>query len=51
MAMLYQENNDPELLKALERTWEHLVQKQMFLTGGIGSLRIVEGFGKDYELD
>ncbi|MHA1187391.1 MAG: glycoside hydrolase family 127 protein, partial [Candidatus Heimdallarchaeota archaeon] len=51
MAMLYQENNDPELLKALERTWEHLVQKQMFLTGGIGSLGIVEGFGKDYELD
>ncbi|MHA1366982.1 MAG: glycoside hydrolase family 127 protein [Candidatus Heimdallarchaeota archaeon] len=51
MAMLYQENEDPELLKALERTWEHLVQKQMFLTGGIGSLGTIEGFGRDYELD
>jgi len=51
MAMLYQEKKDPELLKALERTWEHLVQKQMFLTGGIGSLGTVEGFGRDYELN
>jgi DUF1680 family protein len=50
MAMLYQENGDARLLKALKRTWEHLIQKQMFVTGGIGSLGIVEGFGRDYEL-
>ena len=28
-----------------------MVQKRMYITGGIGSLPIIEGFGKDYELD
>ena len=51
MAMLYQENGDEKLLQALLRTWEHLVQKQMFVTGGIGALGHVEGFGRDYELN
>ena len=51
MAMLYQENGDSKLLKGLQRTWQHLVQKQMFITGGIGALGAVEGFGRDYELD
>ncbi|NHJ05349.1 MAG: glycoside hydrolase family 127 protein [Candidatus Heimdallarchaeota archaeon] len=50
MAMLYQENGDEKLLKALFRTWDHLIQKQMFVTGGIGALGHVEGFGRDYEL-
>lgn len=50
MALLYQEIGDEELLHALQRTWEHLVQKQMFITGGIGALGRVEGFGRDYEL-
>jgi len=50
IAMLYQETGDIRLLKALERTWDPLVQTQMFVTGGIGSLGIVEGFGRDYEL-
>jgi DUF1680 family protein len=51
MAMLFQETGDEKLLKALERTWNHLVQKQMFVTGGIGSLGVVEGFGRDFELN
>lgn len=51
MAMLYQETGDEKILKALKRTWNHLVQKQMFVTGGIGSLGFVEGFGRDYELN
>jgi len=51
MAMLYQETGDIKLLEALKRTWNHLVQKQMFVTGGIGSLGIVEGFGRDYKLN
>lgn len=51
MAMLYQENGDKRLLTALEQTWQHLIKKQMFFTGGIGALGIVEGFGRDYELD
>ncbi|MBN1330270.1 MAG: glycoside hydrolase family 127 protein [Candidatus Heimdallarchaeota archaeon] len=50
MTMLYQETGDTKLLYALERTWDHLIQKQMFITGGIGSLGTVEGFGRDYEL-
>lgn len=50
MAMLYQETGDEELLSALQRTWQHLIQKQMFITGGIGALGSVEGFGRDYEL-
>lgn len=50
MAMLYQETGNNKLLIALERTWNHLIEKQMFLTGGIGSLGTVEGFGCDYEL-
>ncbi|MHA1211181.1 MAG: glycoside hydrolase family 127 protein, partial [Candidatus Heimdallarchaeota archaeon] len=50
VAMLYQERGNKSHLKALERTWEHLIQKQMFVTGGIGALGIVEGFGRDYEL-
>ncbi len=50
MALLYQETGDEELLQAVQRTWEHLVQKQMFITGGIGALGSVEGFGRDYEL-
>ncbi|MGC9781156.1 MAG: glycoside hydrolase family 127 protein [Candidatus Heimdallarchaeota archaeon] len=51
MAMLYQETGDSKILKALEITWNHLVRKQMFITGGIGSLGTVEGFGRDYELN
>jgi len=51
MAMLYQETGDEKLLNALQRTWEYLVQKQMFVTGGIGSLGVVEGFGCNYELN
>jgi len=51
MAMLYQESGDEKLVKALLRTWDHLVQKQMFVTGGIGALGHVEGFGRDYELN
>ncbi|MFW9921914.1 MAG: glycoside hydrolase family 127 protein [Candidatus Thorarchaeota archaeon] len=51
MAMLYQENGDIKLLKALERTWDNLVKKHMFVTGGIGALGNVEGFGRDYELN
>ncbi|MHA1154880.1 MAG: glycoside hydrolase family 127 protein [Candidatus Heimdallarchaeota archaeon] len=50
MAMLYQETGSRKILRALQRTWEHLVQKQMFITGGIGALGSVEGFGRDYEL-
>ncbi len=35
----------------LEKVWEHMVTRRMYLTGGIGSLPALEGFGDDYELD
>lgn len=35
----------------LTRSWHHMVERRMYITGGIGSLPIIEGFGRDYELD
>lgn len=37
--------------KTLEKSWNHMVNKRMYVTGGIGSLPVIEGFGQDYELD
>ncbi len=37
--------------KTLESSWNQMVYKRMYLTGGIGSLPVIEGFGRDYELD
>lgn len=36
--------------KALERLWTNMVNKKMYLTGGIGSQKQWEGFGIDYFL-
>jgi len=38
-------------LPALETAWEHMVARRMYLTGGLGSLPVLESFGRDYELD
>lgn len=35
---------------ALDRLWEDVVKKKMYLTGGIGSSRHNEGFSEDYDL-
>jgi DUF1680 family protein len=40
----------PEYVKAIDRLWENVVGKKMYLTGGVGSRGIVEGFGENYEL-
>jgi len=50
-AMLYRERGDESLLPALEAAWERMVNRRMYVTGGIGSLPSIEGFGRDYELD
>ena len=42
---------DASLLPVLEQTWDHMVARRMYVTGGLGSLPILEGFGKDYELN
>ena len=51
VAMLARESGDRTLLPALEQAWEHMVTHRMYVTGGIGSLPGMEGFGNDYELD
>lgn len=35
---------------ALERLWSNMVEKKMYLTGGIGAQKQWEGFGIDYFL-
>ncbi len=39
-----------EYVIALERIWENMVGKKMYLTGGIGAQRRGEQFGPNYEL-
>lgn len=51
VAMLIQRCGDQHLLTNLIDTWEHMVEKRMYVTGGTGSLPEMEGFGRDYELD
>ena len=41
---------DSAYIKAVDRIWENIVSKKMYLTGGIGSTRPGESFGKNYEL-
>jgi DUF1680 family protein len=51
VAMLGRENGDQTLIPALEQAWEHMVTRRMYVTGGIGSVPGLEGFGNDDELD
>ena len=41
----------PDELAAQEALWREMVTKRMYVTGGLGSLPVIEGFGRDYELD
>lgn len=41
---------DEELKAALERTWNNLTKKRMYVTGGIGPSGDNEGFTTDYDL-
>lgn len=41
---------DPAYLSAVNRIWENLVTRKMYITGGLGSQRGGEAFGADYEL-
>ena len=51
IAMLYQHKRDETLLDALQKAWDRMVSRRMYITGGIGALPNIEGFGRDYELD
>jgi len=43
-------NGDQAYLNALDRIWEDMTYKKIALTGGLGSRRLFEGFGEDYEI-
>jgi DUF1680 family protein len=50
-AMVSRETGDISLVTGLEEAWERMVTRRMYVTGGIGSVPLVEGFGRDFELD
>lgn len=41
---------DKKLIAAIDRLWENVASKKLYLTGGIGSTRHGEAFGANYEL-
>lgn len=47
IAALYQ---DQDYLKAVNTIWENIVNKKLYLTGGIGARHDGEAFGENYEL-
>ena len=50
MADLASEDGDEELFTACKRLWKSITQRQMYITGGIGSTVIGEAFSVDYDL-
>ncbi|TFG20122.1 MAG: hypothetical protein EU530_04260, partial [Promethearchaeota archaeon] len=51
IAHLHRHHTHPELFNASKQCWEHMVDKRTYPTGGLGSLPLIEGWGRDYELD
>jgi len=47
---LYSEIGDETLLRAMELIWLKMVKAKMYITGGTGSVKAIEGFGKDFDL-
>jgi DUF1680 family protein len=45
-----EDSKHDELRTAVERLWTNMVDKKMYLTGGIGAIKQWEGFGVDYFL-
>ena len=41
---------DQGYIDAIDRIWENIVSKKMYITGGIGSTNSGEAFGDNYEL-
>lgn len=50
VADVYAETGDAGYLTALERQWENMTGKRMYVSGGVGSRYEGEAFGKDHEL-
>lgn len=49
--MLVCETGDAALRETLETAWERMTERRMYVTGGLGALPFIEGFGRDFELD
>ncbi len=50
MADLVANNADTTLLPALDAVWHDIVDRKMHITGGLGAVAGIEGFGPAYEL-
>jgi DUF1680 family protein len=50
MADVASEKNVPQYVVALNRVWDDVAERNMYITGGIGSSRTNEGFTEDYDL-
>ncbi|QTH43101.1 glycoside hydrolase family 127 protein [Cohnella sp. LGH] len=50
MADVVHASGDPAYTAALHRVWAHTVERNMYITGGIGPSRHNEGFTEDYDL-
>ncbi|GGD78287.1 glycoside hydrolase family 127 protein [Paenibacillus nasutitermitis] len=50
MADVVHASGDPAYIDALHRVWSHSVERNMYVTGGIGPSRHNEGFTFDYDL-
>jgi hypothetical protein len=49
-ADLARETDDPGLLAMMDRVWRNATEKRLFITGGLGSSSLNEGFTNDYDL-
>ncbi|MBE6896543.1 MAG: glycoside hydrolase family 127 protein [Ruminococcaceae bacterium] len=50
MADVASETDDKDLLDACKRLWDSIINKRMYITGGIGSSHHGEAFTTDYDL-
>jgi DUF1680 family protein len=50
MADIAEATGDKHLLQSCKRLWDNLINKRMYVTGGIGSLAHGERFSLDYDL-
>ena len=41
---------DPNYVKAIDRIWENVVNRKLYITGGIGAMPKDEAFGPNYDL-
>lgn len=50
MAAVAKQTGDETLIASCERLWENMIQKKMYITGGIGATHMGEAFSYNYDL-